>query len=110
MSTIDWVCETKAVAPPFQGTIDTAAAWLRKISRFGQLLRARYFGADRIHADPIDEEEFLDAWARYQDSAIRLYANEQHRTSHLGDRRRMSGPRIATRFFQMHLHTWRQHE
>ncbi len=57
-----------------------AATWLRKISKIGRLLRAPYFGAERMDADPMDEEEFLDAWARYQDSPIlsRLYSVKQH--------------------------------
>jgi hypothetical protein len=62
MSTICCVLETNAALP---SPLEAAIAWFRNVRTAGLYLREL-----RVHADYMDDEEFLDAWARVQESAF----------------------------------------
>jgi len=65
MSTINWAFETPALPQPFQVVIDTAATWLRNVRKAGRNILGLC-----VNIDYMDDEEFLDLWARSQDSAF----------------------------------------
>jgi hypothetical protein len=66
MTTMNWVFEDKSFPQPLQAAIRMAAALLVRAREVAGYVRG--FPAD---ADYMDDEEFLDAWVRSQDSVSR---------------------------------------